>query len=348
MGNQFAIPYNGFMEPHEYIKALIPYIDSVESVYFSMPSMMQSQQDLPYTKIGLSVNKSAEEIKEIVDINCRSMMELLKSLPVKTVLALNGILYDMSPFSRKVFIQNSLLPLVEDELIDSIIISDFGLAIDIHAYFPHIELQVSCNANPTTPRNMDLWNEKTGATYFNPPRETIRNREMLKMFRDTGYTIKVIVNDYCLYGCPQYIAHPINQCFCNFENGFPMVCCFVALYNIFRINFILPHNLHRVEPFIDVFKIVGRQQPINKVFYRLDAYVNKRKDVDLLELLPGNLASMLRKKYGQRFTIPTADLPDKFMFCECNCHKHCKNHNTCKETLIKILEKQNINYDGDR
>ena len=72
-------------------------------------------------------------------------------------------------------------------------------------------------------KQMNYWREEAGITVFNPPREILRTPNKLKEMKEEGFILKCLINESCLYGCPQTINHCMSL-----SNGKPLSdisCC---------------------------------------------------------------------------------------------------------------------------
>lgn len=145
------------------------------------------------------------------------------------------------------------------------------------------------------------------------PREALRNTELLENIKNDKWKIKCLVNEACIYGCPQNINHAcylsltggINiSCFCNRNDW--------RYSDLLRTNFILPRWLKNFDNLVDIYILSGRRAPTFKIVDILDAYVNERNDVNLLRII------MWRNNIkAEHYMIPMNRVPYKLLTCRC-------------------------------
>ena len=120
-----------------------------------------------------------------------------------------------------------------------------------------------------TPREMEMWHDYAGINVFNPPRDFIRRPEKLKEMRATGYKLKYLVNESCMFGCPQNKNHVMAWAVDNCE--FMAQCHHNVTSNFFRGVSIVPRWMKQLDPYVDIYKISGRRVPLKflKKFLKL-------------------------------------------------------------------------------
>ena len=334
---KFSVPYNN-EDPIKYIeKVLDPYLDNIDSVYFEIPNIvLRNHMSLVATQdvnVFFKKQRNTYQFAELVNQG--------KYKAIKKYVTLNGASYsDMSFANKYVFVGNYLSEMVKSFNVTGFICADFELAYAIHQIFPQVEIQTSCNTYQWLTRTMDLWHKSLGTTTFNPPREILRDMDELKKIAKSGYRLKCLVNEACVYGCPQNInhAHYIadgsrdHEFYCNFIDW--------DVSDIFRTNFILPRHLKYYDDYVDLFKISGRSNPTNKIATFVDAYVNERNDVSLDQLITtrrNKRFKQAKKHFG--FTIPVNRIPDKLLTCKC---AECDTCDVCDKVAEKLMKQANM------
>ena len=306
----FSIPYNG-SNPDKYLDGISKYSNNIDSIFFGDPYTSNS-----HVNPNL-LNQSYEKNLENLEKNTKIFLKLSDG-KYKRLMTLNSGFYDLSCYDLDKFLSIKLFPFFERYNIDGCICTDFNMAIKIHKAYPGMEMHTSCNCFQWLTRQMEIWHNEAGIEVFNPPREILRTPEKLKEFHDSGFKIKAIINESCLYGCPQTINHCMAlaamkkiECQCNR----------LDLSNAFKGNYILPRWLKYFDKYVDIYKISGRMSTTNYILNCLDAYINERDDINLEDIvIGGNIKAI--KELG--LSIPTKIIPDKLLTCECkNCNKTC-------------------------
>lgn len=322
----FSVPYNN-SDPDRYFEMITPYLKNIDNVYLEYPGLIKTH----LTRNNVSFEQIIEQRN-----NTDKFFEKYGD-KVKIVLAMNSCFYPMSPKEDLLFVATQLKPLIEKyPCIKSIIVADFSMAESIRHFLPDIGIQTSCNTYHYFTKPMELWNKHVKIEMFNPPRESARNIDLLKANRITDYKFKYLVNENCIYGCPQQI----NHC-CYLAASIPVLCyCdYGTTYSDFlRSNFILPRWLKYLDDYVDVYKLAGRTRPTEFIEKTLDAYINERNDVNLLDILQTRQDKSF-KKIKSDFEINTKYIPDKLLNCQC---KECNTCKVCSNVMKMIFNKNGI------
>ena len=244
----------------------------------------------------------------------------------KRIVALNSGVYNI-PYEELVnYVYNVIVPFTEKYEIDGYIMTDFVMAALLHEAMPNLELHSSCNSFITTKREMDMWHEYAGITVFNPPRDFLRTPSKLKEMRTTGYKLKYLCNESCLFGCPQCHNHVMAQAVGN--NKFCACCYHHKGENFLKGVYILPRWQKLVDEYVDIYKISGRLESFERLKVTFDAYLNERDDVNLGYITVGAGSSIETGRGFYGFEIP-----DRLLTCECkDCGVSC---NLCREIYLK-------------
>lgn len=314
---KFSVPYNN-SNPDEYLKAILPFKNSIENIYFSYPG------------VGAHVTPD-NLINNLSDAYEYTQGFLTQTKGVyKRILAVNTCFIPLSDTDKQAFIINTLLPILLGFEIEGIIISDFTLARLIHQMIPNLEIHTSCNTYQFNEKTYEYWYDEAGISVFNPPRESLRNPQLLKNIKSDKWKIKCLVNEACLYGCPQNINHA-----CYLSVGSELHTAYFCnrstwrYSDILRTNFILPRWLKYFDDIVDIYKLSGRACPTEKIVDMLDAYINERNDVNLLRIITWRVDIQ-----DSRFIIPVNRVPDKLLDCKCSDCDSCK---ICENVVRKCL-----------
>ena len=336
---KFSVPYNN-RDPDEYLERVIdPYIDNIDNIYFEVPNIVLHNHN------NTALKGTVSEFFQL-QRNTYNLTAAIRSNPkykdIKMYVTYNSATYfDKSQSDKCIYVGNYFGELVNNFKVDGIICADLELAEVVHQIFPDIEIQTSCNTYQWLPRTMKLWHDAVGTTTFNPPREILRDELMLRQVASTGYKLKCIVNEACIYGCPQNINHAhyiaYGKCnhaaYCDRQQW--------RLSDLFKTNFILPRQLKYYDDYVDIFKISGRGFTTNMIATMLDSYVNERNDVHLGQLITSRKNKMLlnaKEKYN--FTIPVKMIPDKLLSCRCEqCDDGCE---VCDKVVEKLLKMHSV------
>lgn len=305
---KFSIPYNG-VSAEAYISAVTPYMDYIDSIFLGFPSLLDSHPQYQNIKI-----------KEAAELN--GLDFLSKQIPCKRFLTLNRTHYHKSDQELQDFCENTVFPLIDKYHIEGLIMTDFNMAKFVHKQRPDVDISTSCNTFMNNIRTMHLWHEQCGTTLFNPPRDICRTLDALKKLSAEGFQLKCIVNESCRYGCPQQMIHCFDSVKLNGPYDFE--CSHISDEEILKCNWILPRWLKYLDPYVAIYKIVGRGASLGRIISMLDAYINERDNIYLDDFLYGGAYR------GKHLNLPTKMIPDKLLTCEC---KNCKHCNLCNHII---------------
>lgn len=324
MTRKFSIPYNN-TEPEKYLELIEPYKENIDNIYLGIPGIESHCNDNSINHIDAF-------------INTKRFLELSKG-KYKRLITLNKAFYSISDVDKSLFILNTITPLILTYEIEGVIVSDFNLAVILKETLPDLEIQTSCNTYQFNLNSYKLWNKEVGVTTFNPPREVLRTPELLKEIKNLGFKLKYIVNEACIYGCPQninhacYIANSINYIPITYYCERPKW----KYSDILKTNFILPRHLKLFDEFVDIYKIAGRNSTTDRIILMIDAYVNERNDIDLVDIMTSRLRTKLFK--SKNISIPVNRIPDKLLTCKC---AECDTCNICNKVIKKCIKDSGI------
>lgn len=294
------------------------YKDNIENMYLGIPSLGNNYHNITYHLKGRKMDKSIEEYER----ECIEFLEKSRGL-FKRLITLNSGCYNMSQEDLCTYVNEKLVPFFRQYAVDGCICTDFNMAMLLHEAMPELELHSSCNSYIETKREMDLWHDWAGITVFNPPREFLRIPYKLKEMRESGYRLKYLVNESCLFGCPQSKNHLMAQAVNNL--GFASHCYHCEEGNFLRSVCVVPRWLDRLDPYVDIYKISGRMCSFASVKRTFEAYFYEQDDIDMGMITYGSGSRTFK-------SIVASDFPDKLLECEC---KDCKTCGLCDRIVAK-------------
>ena len=296
--NRFSIPYNGdnykifcnFLEQYSY------YIDSV---YIGFQYLYDNHFRNPGESKSFNLNR---------ELNTIAFCSFYKG---KKLLCLNDTRYpDYDKIVSRLFYLLSL------DWFNGVITNSYSIIKLIHYYFPKLEIHLSCNSFSECESELLRYKE-IGTQIFNVPRRGSRDFNLLKKYKSLGLKTKLILNETCMFGCPQQI----NDVFHNYL-GLSTFCREVEKENKYKTNLVIPRWLPKYDQYIDIFKIVGRGYSTNKIFKILDIYINMDNSCLVSDIAVGGVSRNFN------LNLPVNKIPDKQLYClqlDCiNC-KQCHN-----------------------
>lgn len=332
MMRKYSVPLPLFFKNEtveDFMSFVFQYKNSIANVYFGLPDKVNNYHNYKYYRANQAEAKSDDDILK----DCYAFLRQSRGV-VKRILAMNSGVYNYGYFKLIELLDKKIIPFIDEYNIEGVICTDFNMAAYLHQKRPDLELHTSCNSYIETPREMQMWHDWTGISVFNPPREFLRRPDKLKEMRQTGYTLKYLVNESCLFGCPQSKNHLMAQAVNN--TGFCAQCYHNDGSNFFRSTFIVPRWQSILDEYVDVYKISGRLCSLDFLLRTFDAYYNEKDDVDMGSIVVGS---------GSRTDnhILAKDFPDKLLTCEC---KGCHDCQLCNK-LYKEKKQKNKYYRKD-
>lgn len=320
---KFSIPFNG-SNPHVYLEKIKKYKNCIHDIYIGVPSLCNNHINI----INCSSNSSINNIEEY-DKNCKEFLQITKNENFNIVLTINSAHYNMSNNDIHFFVHTTLRDFIVKYNIKGIIITNFYMGEIIRSIFSDIDIYTSCNCFQWNIKQMEYWDKKLNITLFNPPREYIRNIELMKSFKRSGFKIKALINEACLMYCPKMLNHTISLSFGkdtenDIING--------EYENVFKGTYILPRWIKYYDDYVDVYKIAGRTRSTDFIFKCLDSYINELDNIYISDIVDGCILNTFN---NLNIKIPTKMFSDKLRYCNCENCDICK---TCYN-LGKILMK---------
>ncbi|NOQ56337.1 MAG: hypothetical protein GQ477_06055 [Nanohaloarchaea archaeon] len=188
--------------------------------------------------------------------------------------------------------------------------------------------------------------EDLGADAFVPDRDINRNLELLKEIKtSTKMNMILMVNEGCLYRCPQRNIHYNFTSHCSTPNekeyytmDFHSNYCIDIKKNnpeeLLKSQFILPQHLNKYKSITKSFKIVGRTRYTEDILNITKAYLGEGGAGNILNLMSGT-TPIVCERYG--YNISAKLLDDNFFKKVTTCNKNCMNCNYCKKLIDKGL-----------
>lgn len=339
----YSLPYNG-TNPEWFLQEVEKRKNNIDHVYCELPltesNMFSHVRFLFDGKKNTGSKQKANPDPEKADMkranyvkNCAEFLRISKG-KVRRICPVNAMYYRYDTEEELKDFVISLARAANYYQLEGFILSDYRMAVLLHALLPELEIHTSCNAYQWNKRQMEIWREKCGATVFNPPREILRTPARLKEMHEAGYKLKCLINEGCLMGCPNSFNHNLSIAM---SCGAPVLsCCQNGIADLFRANWILPRWQKHYDEYVDIYKIAGRNSAGDYPFKCMDAYLTENNDMSLSELMISGTIMfahrMLPKEILQKITIDK--VPDKLLTCECNSCEQCKLCHTILASLI--------------
>ena len=336
----YSLPYNG-TNPEWFLQEVEKRKKHVDHVYCELPfdegKMISHVRFAFEAKNGLDPDLVQPEFKRAQYVrNCVEFLRLSKG-KIRRICPVNAMYYKFDSGEELKNFAISVCQLANRFQLEGLIISDYRVAVLVHAILPELEIHTSCNGYQWNVRQMEIWREKCGVTVFNPPREILRAPSKLKEMHDAGYKLKCLINEGCLMGCPNSMCHNLSVSL-QF-NPCMLSCCQCGVGDIFRSNWILPRWQKHFDEYVDIYKIAGRNSEADYPFRTMDAFVTENNSLPLSELMfsgtIGFAAHMLPAEVLKQITLDK--VPDKLLTCEC---KECAQCNLCHKIASSFIPKQ--------
>ena len=335
----YSLPYNG-TNPEWFLQEAEKRKNNIDHVYCELPltesDMFSHVRFLFDGEKNTGSKQKAKPDPEKTNLkranyvkNCAEFLRISKS-KVRRICPVNAMYYR---YELKDFVI-SLARAANYYQLEGFILSDYRMAVLLHALLPELEIHTSCNAYQWNKRQMEIWREKCGATVFNPPREILRTPARLKEMHEAGYKLKCLINEGCLMGCPNSFNHNLSIAM---SCGAPVLsCCQNGIADLFRANWILPRWQKHYDEYVDIYKIAGRNSAGDYPFKCMDAYLTENNDMPLEEMMISGTIMfahrMLPEEVLKKITIDK--VPDKLLTCECSECGQCKLCHTILASLI--------------
>ena len=336
----YSLPYNG-TDPEWFLQEAEKRKRHIDHVYCELP--LNESEMISHVRFtfdgndGVNKNLASTSQKRARYMqNCVEFLRISKG-KVRRICPVNAMYYIFKTEDDLKNFAISLARAANYYQLEGFILSDYRVAVLLHALLPELEIHTSCNAYHWNLRQMEIWREKCGVTVFNPPREIMRVPSKLKEMHDAGYILKCLINEGCLMGCPNSFNHNLAislQCYAG-----TLSCCQNGIADLFRANWILPRWQKYYDEYVDVYKIVGRNSEEDYPFRTLDAYLNENDTMPLCDLMISGTTLFARRMLPEvilkNITLDT--VPDKLMTCGC---KECNRCKLCEMVLSSLIPEE--------
>lgn len=318
---KYSIPFpllNNDETVDEFMDFFTIYQSYIANVYLGVPDIDMGFHNY---KSDCMLIKPADMDEKIADYDAKIYEFLRKSKGIfKRIVTLNSGCYFLNYSEMCEYVHFILIPLLDKYEIDGCICTDYNMACMIHEARPELEMNTSCNGFIWTKREMDMWYDNAGVTVFNPPREFLRMPEQLKKMRETGYTLKYIVNESCTFGCPQRLNHVMYQV--SGKSGWKQFC---GSENFLKGVWITPRWQRQLDPYVDIYKLVSRMCSLCSIKGMFLAYLTEDNNCIMDDIVFGG--------GGKERNFAAFEVPDKLLVCEC---KHCEECGYLCDKLLGI------------
>ena len=334
----YSLPYNG-TNPEWFLQETEKRKHNIDHVYCELPNeeMLSHVRFLFDGKDAARANDAdAKQNRAWYMMNCAEFLRISEG-KVRRICPVNAMYYQFASEDELKQFAITLAQQANRYRLEGLILSDYRVAVLIHALLPELEIHTSCNAYQWNLRQMEIWREKCGARVFNPPREILRVPSRLKEMHDAGFKLKCLINEGCLMGCPNSMCHNLSIAM---SCGAPVLsCCQNGIADLFRANWILPRWQKHFDKYVDIYKIAGRNSDGDYPFKTIDAYLTENNDMLLADLMISGTVG-----FAHRMTPPEAlanvtldKVPDKLLACECN---DCARCNLCESILQSLVPEE--------
>ena len=267
-------------------------------------------KDIAEIYLGVKVSTFGSARDEIYDLDLSELDQTVRmAYPygVEISVALNAPCYSGKQFSKN-FLEEyrTFLNAITEMGISHLVIADSFLIHFTLQQFPHLTVQVSSLSYVDSPEKARYY-EKMGVERIILPIDLVRNLPLLKSIREAvSCQLEIMANLGCLYNCPyhtfhgQFHGHNSRKELKGLSGDpYKAVCNEILLQEPWRIvssSFIRPEDISVYEDMgIEYLKLAGRELSLEWVIKVTNAYIARREDGNLLELLttPHGLSSTM-------------------------------------------------------
>ncbi|MBD3259445.1 hypothetical protein GF371_02325 [Candidatus Woesearchaeota archaeon] len=323
---KFSVPFNGDLDLIDYI---IDKKDKVSDVYFGLPfSIMPSGRLIEF-------NPGSEEYLETLN----KALDKLNEYKIPCTMLINLQCESDKTFSKEMLQNISKTIRSFKDRIQGVTLFNPAYIKELKARFPDISFSISVNSNINSLYRAKI-TEELGFDTIVLDRDINRDLKKIKKIAETvDAKIKMLVNEACLKDCLFRISHfnllSHHKQGLDYKELIPCVKFYSEKpWTILLSSFILPKDLKKY-PFVDQFKIAGRNLPTKLLKYTLSAYFNEKTDFDLLAVLSCYGLYVWKNDYIKRYNrVPYFDaskIPDDFFNKTSNCDFNCTECNYCEK-----------------
>ncbi|MCK4670747.1 MAG: U32 family peptidase [Nanoarchaeota archaeon] len=334
---KFSVPFNGDLELIDYI---IEHKDKVSDVYFGLPFTTMPS--------GRLIEYNAKSDKYIDNLN--KALDKLNQQNVPCTMLINLQCESEKTFSREMLDNIKKVIELYKNKIEGITLFNAVYVKQLKEIFPELSFSISVNSNINSPYKAKIA-EELGFDTIVIDRDINRDFEKVKNLAESvNAKIKMLVNEACLKECLFRISHfnllSHHKEGLDYKGLIPCVKYYTKKpWEVLLSSFILPKDLKNYDPFIDQFKIAGRNLPTKLLKYALSAYFEEKKEFDLLAVLSSYGLYVWKDNYVKKKNkIPyfnAAKLPDDFFKKITNCNFNCASCNYCEKVWNDCLTEYN-------
>ena len=207
----YSRPYNG-TSPEWFLQEAEKRKNNIDHVYCELPSeeMLSHVRFLFDGKDGGKVNVAdTKQKRALYMMNCAEFLRMSYG-KIRRICPVNAMYYQFNSEEELKQFAITLAQQVNRYRLEGLILSDYRIAVLLHALLPELEIHTSCNGYQWNLRQMEIWREQCGAQVFNPPREILRTPTKLKEMHAAGFKLKCLINEGCLMGCPNSMCHNLS------------------------------------------------------------------------------------------------------------------------------------------
>ncbi|OKY78011.1 MAG: Collagenase family protease [Candidatus Methanohalarchaeum thermophilum] len=327
----FSVPYNNDLETLNEVLDLKERSGSkVVEVYLSSPQEYAgSARITPETDL--------DEFEEVV--------HKIKDAGLKVNLLLNSTCGGSYWYSEGTI--ESKLGYLEDmherHGLDAVTVANPIYIEKINDRLPDLEICTSVLGEVDSLQRARLF-ERAGADVITPDVNINRDLDKLKRISsEIDAKLKLMVNEGCLYKCPNrkfhfnYISHKSRELGKTEDDPF-FGDCFNVIKNdlsqLLKSCWIRPEDLREYTEITDLFKIVGRARPKSMVLRTLKAYMDGEWDKNLLDIMSSSLYNFSLETGAY---IDNTELEDFFEHIK-SCEYKCEDCGYCSDLINKLIE----------
>lgn len=324
---KFSIGYNNDIK---LLDLLDVYKDNIEALYFPIPYQ--------YSGSGRHISQKSNYINEIP-----KLIKKCNSLNIKSQLLLNATCEGKRGLEKNFFSRIiNYLQKLKNLGLKSVIVTNPVYISEIKEQIKGIEIESSVNCYVKTVEQA-LYLRDLGVDILTIDRDINRNIPLIKEIRNkTGLKIRILLNEGCLRNCPfrkmhyNFIAHTRLKSKAKKIGGIFFERWGAKIFSknpakVFSIPFIPPDALKYYLPFVDYFKISGRDNPTSSIEFFLKAYINQDFKGNLLKILDSPCASYFA------FIDYGALLKNNFFEKMIKCNSNCNECNYCNKLMKEAV-----------
>ena len=167
----YSLPYNG-TNPEWFLQEAEKRKQNIDHVYCELPNeeMLSHVRFLFDGKDGSKVNAAdTKQKRALYMMNCA---EFLRSSygRIRRICPVNAMYYQFNSEEELKQFAITLAQQVNRYRLEGLILSDYRIAVLLHALLPALDIHTSCNASQRNQRHMDISTAQRAAHASNPPR----------------------------------------------------------------------------------------------------------------------------------------------------------------------------------